>query len=518
MRLALAFFCAYCEASFYEAVANKVSRFAGQLVFIFLVVSAGMFNASTGLRSASTLSSCSGNSVLRHVIPSPAFLPSSFCMYFVMLGYTKWITRKKFATIFMFAIGVIYGWPFCGVLGIPVAIDFFLKKKGGIVKLIRDGIVSVVVLVVSSSPSFLLSRAFPDNRLPSTSQPLCITIDWYYYRRIMLVPLNILMYNVFSSDKGPELYGVEPVSFYFVNGFLNFNVLFFLALASLPAVGVATYFSPKILFVVGNKQSLRSFFFQLLPLYVWLAVFFSQPHKEERFLYVVYPLICYHAAICVMALYSLAEGVLKRFFKLSPASTSDLLTSAIYLLIGITTFLSFSRLAAIYVNYHGSLDVYSHLGREVLLPNVTEAGPVTVCVGKEWYRFPSHFFFPSSTVSLGFLKSDFAGQLPQYYGSGDDATYRIPPHMNDMNKEEMSRYVDFHHCDYIVDQTIPGQREPVYTEHGFEEIYCQPFLNPERSPSLTRAFYIPLVSPASNYFNNYCIMQKKLPSPVSTST
>ena len=36
-----------------------------------------------------------------------------------------------------------------------------------------------------------------------------------------------------------------------------------------------------------------------------------------------------------------------------------------------------------------------------------------VCVGKEWYRFQSSFFFPSTNFRLGFLKSDFAGQLPK---------------------------------------------------------------------------------------------------------
>lgn len=40
-----------------------------------------------------------------------------------------------------------------------------------------------------------------------------------------------------------------------------------------------------------------------------------------------------------------------------------------------------------------------------------------------------------------FIKSQFAGQLPQQYQNGKDATKVIPPNMNDMNKEEHSRYV-----------------------------------------------------------------------------
>jgi len=42
---------------------------------------------------------------------------------------------------------------------------------------------------------------------------------------------------------------------------------------------------------------------------------------------------------------------------------------------------------------------------------------------------------------LQFLKSEFRGQLPQPYSSLPHATSTIPPHMNDENREEPSRYV-----------------------------------------------------------------------------
>jgi len=44
---------------------------------------------------------------------------------------------------------------------------------------------------------------------------------------------------------------------------------------------------------------------QLSGLYLWLGVFFLQPHKEERFLYVVYPLFCWHAALVLRLLLAL---------------------------------------------------------------------------------------------------------------------------------------------------------------------------------------------------------------------
>lgn len=54
-------------------------------------------------------------------------------------------------------------------------------------------------------------------------------IDSLYYGRLVLSPLNIVMYNVFTSH-GPDLYGTEPWYFYVINGFLNFNIMFVAAL------------------------------------------------------------------------------------------------------------------------------------------------------------------------------------------------------------------------------------------------------------------------------------------------
>lgn len=39
--------------------------------------------------------------------------------------------------------------------------------------------------------------------------------------------------------------------------------------------------------------------FRLLPFYLWLFIFIIQPHKEERFLFVAYPLICLNSAVAI---------------------------------------------------------------------------------------------------------------------------------------------------------------------------------------------------------------------------
>lgn len=46
----------------------------------------------------------------------------------------------------------------------------------------------------------------------------------------------------------------------------------------------------------------RPYWLTLAPMYIWILIFFSQPHKEERFLFPIYPLICLSAAVALSAL------------------------------------------------------------------------------------------------------------------------------------------------------------------------------------------------------------------------
>jgi len=56
-----------------------------------------------------------------------------------------------------------------------------------------------------------------------------IWVDSLYFGKLVVAPLNIIFYNVFTSH-GPNLYGTEPFSYYIINGFLNFNFVFIGAL------------------------------------------------------------------------------------------------------------------------------------------------------------------------------------------------------------------------------------------------------------------------------------------------
>lgn len=64
--------------------------------------------------------------------------------------------------------------------------------------------------------------------------PLIVT-DSLYYGKLVIAPLNIVLYNVFSSH-GANLYGTEPWSFYFSNLLLNFNLALVASAASLPVM------------------------------------------------------------------------------------------------------------------------------------------------------------------------------------------------------------------------------------------------------------------------------------------
>lgn len=39
--------------------------------------------------------------------------------------------------------------------------------------------------------------------------------------------------------------------------------------------------------------------------------------------------------------------------------------------------------------------------------------PVRLCIGGDWYKYPSSFYIPHKNISVSFLRSNFHGQLPQ---------------------------------------------------------------------------------------------------------
>ena len=79
---------------------------------------------------------------------------------------------------------------------------------------------------------------------------------------------------------------------------LNFNVLLPFALLSLPALLLTKVFDRKRLDERQANPTL-SLALRLAPFYLWLGILSAQPHKEERFMYPIYPLICFNAAVTI---------------------------------------------------------------------------------------------------------------------------------------------------------------------------------------------------------------------------
>uniref|UniRef100_A0A8C2GPT1 Mannosyltransferase n=1 Tax=Cyprinus carpio TaxID=7962 RepID=A0A8C2GPT1_CYPCA len=468
LRCMLAFTCCVCELYFYKAVCKKFGLHVGRLLLAFLVLSAGMF--------------CS----------SAAFLPSTFCMYSTVVAMTGWFQGRPSLAVLGIAAGAIVGWPFSALLGIPIAFDLlFLKKKWK--SFITWTLVALLLFLVPA-----------------------VVVDSYYYGKLVIAPLNIILYNVFTPH-GPELYGTEPWHYYFVNGFLNFNIVFVLALFSLPLTALMEAMLQRF-----NVQNLgQPYWLTLSPMYLWMLVFFTQPHKEERFLFPIYPLICLCGAVALSSLQKCYHFIFQRYRLEHYTISSNWLALGSVLLFGV---LSLSRSVALFRGYHAPLDLYPEfhrIAKDPAIHTVPEGRLVNVCVGKEWYRFPSSFLLPNNW-HLQFIQSEFRGQLPKPYSMGPDATWIIPSDMNDQNLEEPSRYVELKRCHYLVDLATETEapREPRYATNKEEWsiIAEKPFLDTTRSSRLLRAFFIPFLSEQYTTYIRYVILKPRRPKPTRKRT
>lgn len=486
LRCVIGIFTVLSELAFYKAICKRFGNGVGRLYIVLTVFSAGMFSCSC------------------------AFLPSSFSMALNTFALAAYMNQQWFLSILCTAISALVGWPFAAILGLPVITH---------------------MLVVAPRRLWFL---FITYSLWAGTAVICALffVDSYYYGKYVLAPLNIVLYNIFSSH-GPNLYGVEKPSFYFYNLLLNWNIAVLLAIFAVP-------FAACVFVRMRHSQQHVRFNFELsvkywhpfLPLFfiflsltVWLAIFFSQPHKEERFLFPVYPLIAILAAVTLDAIPRL--GVM-----LLGGSSRRFWYSILVLALAGFTMLSLSRSIALYRNYSAPMKIYKGLNEhlsdpssldDILQSRQNKSSIVKVCVGKEWYRFPSSFFLPSHitdreggswTTELHFIKSEFSGLLPKYYPSGSlpDITRLIPTEMNDLNIEEPSRYIPIEECDYLVDleTSETAALEPNYAEKEdrWVSVLRSPFLISSSSDPLYRAFYIPFTVDSKLSFGTYHLLKR----------
>ena len=309
------------------------------------------------------------------------------------------------------------------------------------------------------------------------------------------MPWNIVKYNIFGGvSRGPDLYGTEPWYYYLFNLLLNFNILTPLALLSLPALLITSSVDKKRIGGVlvssstaekekDKELGIRSspmtlLAIRLAPFYVWFGILTMQPHKEERFFFPAYPFLAFNAAVALYLIRGWLEtayvGITRSPYQASRTSLFRLFTLAV---IVFASAVSISRALALGYYFHAPLELVLQFETNELVRvmNVTGLLPpppppsprknkydesprvdlspikalnLTLCLGKEWYRFPSHFLIPDG-INVDFIKSDFDGMLPRHFVKSQghssvwprDGTRFVPEDLNDMNKEDPSHYV-----------------------------------------------------------------------------
>ncbi|GAA5855449.1 hypothetical protein JCM8547_007834 [Rhodosporidiobolus lusitaniae] len=537
-RLMLAVFSSFVEAAFYRAVAINISSHVGRYVLWISMFSAAMWTAST------------------------AFLPSSFAMMFVALGtaaalnpvITGW-KRITFA-VTAYAIAGIVGWPFAVLLGVPLILEQLFVR--GTVERVAPN--QTALLASKRARGLFIALA-----IGSTVAVPVILVDSAAYQKLAVVPLNIIKYNLFpTAGAGPELYGTEPWYFYVLNALLSFNILFPLAVLSLPLLAITAVIDPKRFGdlrdrVPGSTNPTLSLAIRLVPLHLYLAVLTLQKHKEERFLFPAYPHVILNAAVSIYLLRAWLEvGFLKITQSPYRATRTGLFSHFSRAIIVFSCLLSYARITAVHKYYHAPFDVTYHLQTFelprlalTLYPELSPAIDATlpqaefadalykeqaldisglkplnlrICLGKEWHRFPSSWQIPNE-LETRFVKSAFDGILPKVWeepGAGKglfgSATAVEPAGMNMFNKEETDRYVDPSTCSYLIDLDYPSRLpssfsslEPRYAadEDNWEKVYCHPFLDAANSPRLNRVLNLPLPGwQDKNSWGEYCLLRR----------
>lgn len=399
-----------------------------------------------------------------------ALLPSSWAMQCVNMSLSYGLNivtvNNAVMAITWIMIGGLVGWPFILVLGVPFGLYLIINYSRTI---------KTLTSMIGKSLLNLL-----------TILTIIITIDSFFYKKLVLIPLNIVLYNVFGGEgEGPEIFGIEPFSYYVLNLLINFN-----AIAVLGFVGILATFKPHKNWLVVN-----------LPLLTWSIIFGSQPHKEERFLYPVYGLIVVNAAITIDLIISCVDLNLQKIFNNNMLNRTIINATKLgFIMVAITV--SILRIVNLVENYDAPLQVSSALfWHDPAISKKSE--PINVCVGREWYHFPNSFFLPDNH-RLRFVKSGFDGLLPGDFiesVSLFELTSYIPKEMNNKNVFVDSMVIPFEKCDYYIDNSgktndfEPYMINPVSlnsAQPDWHIVTCHKLINPSGThKGVGRLLYIP---------------------------
>ena len=400
LRFVLGLVCAGCEARLYAEVSRTLNARIGLFFTIIMLSSPGMFHASV------------------------SYLPSTTTMYTTMMGTAAFLDWRGGANtpqgIFWIGAGAVMAWPFAGALIFP-----YLAEEG-------------LLAYYTGTWRDLGTRIVYGNSRTALVLIFQFGVELVFYRQYEAIPYNIVKYNILSAaqGKGPNIFGTEPWHFYLRNLVLNFHFWLPLALLGLPLV----LYQEFIVRRPSTKQSyIRNMTFTS-PIYLWLAIFTLQPHKEERFMYPIYPLLALNAAMSIhLILTHLGTRDRKSLVSLVPAQVR--FGVAAVMAIGVIA-VGLLRVIGLATAYDAPLTIYKPLHQ----PGAVTSGD-TVCLGKEWYRFPGSYHLPTG-VKAKFVKSAFSGLMPGEFSEAGHGfgiwpgTWLAPPGMNDENKEDLGKYVN----------------------------------------------------------------------------
>jgi alpha-1,2-mannosyltransferase len=318
-------------------------------------------------------------------------------------------------------VAVLVGWPFVGLLALPMAylLVFRLAPAFSLWTLIKTTVLAVLAVA-----------------LPMAA------IESALYGRPAMPPLNIVLYNVLGRGGDSTLYGTEPWWFYLANLSINFNIALPLALL-LPVLLLVKSVTCRST-AAGGKGDWHLLCW-ISPLYWWLAFLSSQAHKEERFMFAIYPLLATAAGVCLADAAHVVVHVLAPLILLERGSSrhAAVARALVFLVLVLSALLSASRFLTMALYFSAPMTIWPAVGRTLPLYRpawgILES-PLTVCVGKEWFRFPGNLLVDTSwprggsraeagsshatTLSratsvkswrLGYIKSEFDGQLPSEF-------------------------------------------------------------------------------------------------------
>ncbi|GAV91922.1 Glyco_transf_22 domain-containing protein [Cephalotus follicularis] len=439
VRLFLGLLSVVADATLVIALSRKYGKRLASYLLAMLCLTSGCFFAST------------------------SFLPSSFSMYAMSLSSGLFLLEKPAMAVAVAAVGVIVGWPFSILVFLPITFYSLARKFKPV--FIAGAVTSVAILAFS------------------------VLIDYHFYKRWTSSVWNLLVYNVLGGGES-HLYGTEGSLYYIRNGFNNFNFCFILALLFLAILPIARKkYAPDLLVVVS-------------PLYIWLGFMSLQPHKEERFLYPIYPLVCVAASAVIESFPDLFRD------KYNPNENSLLvMTAKILRPVALSLILcaSHARTFSLINGYSAPLEIYK------LLEHHDDAGTGSVlCVGSEWHRYPSSFFVPDYVGDVRWIDDGFRGLLPFPFNSTLGGTSAAPPYFNNKNMATDEQYLrDLDTCTFLVELQLnrpyPYRGQDLST---WEPIAAWPYMDRELSPSMYRSFFIPYLWQQKNVFGMYKLFRK----------